>query len=171
MSKQVVLAIFNDEAAADAAVESLKAWDEVDDDIKANAIGVLVLDEKGKLKNHKLGRRTTGKGAGIGIALAVIAPPTLLAGAIGGGVLGALHKKGLGLDSADRERLASHLTGGKAAVGVLAAAGDQTYTISLKLTELGGTVDTFNVSEEDVAEVDEVAPAVEAAEAAAPDPA
>ena len=50
-------------------------------------------------------------------------------------------------------RLASHLTGGKAAVGVLAAAGDQAYTISLKLTELGGTVDTFNVTEEDVAEV------------------
>ena len=152
-------------------MESLQAWDEADDDIKANAIGVLVLDDKGKLKTHKLGRRTTGKGAGIGIVLAVIAPPTLLAGAIGGGVLGALHKKGLGLDGTDRERLASHLTGGKATVGVLAAAGDQAYTISLKLTELGGTVDTFNVSDEDVAEVDEVAPAVEAAEAAAPDPA
>ena len=101
MSKQVVLAIFNDEAAADAAVESLKTWDEADDDIKANAIGVLVLDDKGKLKTHKLGRRSTGKGAGIGVVLAVIAPPTLLAGAIGGGVLGALHKKGLGLDGAD----------------------------------------------------------------------
>ena len=54
---------------------------------------------------------------------------------------------------------------------MLAAAGDQAYKFSLKLTEIGGTVDTFNVSEEDVAEVDAVAPAVEAAEAAEPDPA
>ena len=101
--KQVVLAMFPDEAAADAAGQALKQWDKADDDIKLNAIGVLVLDGKGKVKTHKLGRRSTGKGAGIGVVLAVIAPPTLLAGAIGGGVLGALHHKGLGLTGEDRD--------------------------------------------------------------------
>ena len=166
--KQVVLAIFNDEAAADAAVESLKAWDKADDDIKANAIGVLVLDDDGKLKTRKLGRRSTGKGAGIGLVLAIIAPPTLVAGVIGGGVLGALHKKGLGLKDEDRDRIAAQLTDGKAAVGVLAA-NVEASAISAKLTELGGTAEVLTVSEEAVAEADEVAPAVEAAESAAPD--
>ena len=166
--KQVVLAVFKDEAAADAAVESLKAWDKADDDIKANAIGVLVLDDKGKVKTHKLGKRSTGKGAGIGLVLAVIAPPTLVAGVLGGGVLGALHHKGLGLKGEDRDRIAAELTDGKAAVGVLAAEVDAS-AISGKLAELGGTSEVLSVSEEAVAEVAEVAPAVEAAEAAAPD--
>src|SRR4051794_17498808 len=53
--KQVVLAIFKDEAAADQAVEAMKAWDKADDDVKLNALGVLVLDDKGKIKTHKLG--------------------------------------------------------------------------------------------------------------------
>ena len=84
-----------------------------------NAIGVLVLDDKGKIKTHKLGKRSVGKGAGIGLLLAVIAPPTLLAGVIGGGLLGAFHHKGLGLKAEDRDRIAAELAGGKAAVGVL----------------------------------------------------
>ena len=45
-----MLAFFADEAAADAAVEELKAWDELLYDIKLNAIGVLALDENGKVK-------------------------------------------------------------------------------------------------------------------------
>jgi len=167
--KQVVLAIFKDEAAADAAVVSLKAWDKADDDVKLNAIGVLVLDDKGKVKTHKLGKRSVGKGAGIGVVLAIIAPPTLLAGAIGGGVLGALHHKGLGIKSEERDQLAAELTDGKAAVGVLAANVDAA-AVSAKLTELGGTPQVLTVSEQDAAEADEVAPKVEAAEAAAPSP-
>jgi len=71
---------------------------------------VLVLDEKGKIKTHKLGRRSTGKGAGIGLVLALIAPPSLLVGVIGGGALGALHHKGLGIDAEDRNRIAKQLT-------------------------------------------------------------
>jgi hypothetical protein len=102
-SKTVVLAFFNDEPTADDAVEALKKWDKADDLVKLDAIGVLALDDKGKIKTHKLGKRSVGKGAGIGLVLAVIAPPTLLAGVIGGGLLGAFHHKGLGLKSADRE--------------------------------------------------------------------
>jgi uncharacterized membrane protein len=165
--KQVVLAIFSDEAAADSAVESLKAWDKADDDIKLNAVGVLVLNDKGKVKTHKLGKRSVGKGAGIGVVLAIIAPPTLLAGAIGGGVLGAMHHKGLGIKAEDRERIAAQLTDGKAAVGVLAGGFDASV-VSATLSELGGTAEVLSVSEKDAAEAAEVAPAVEAAEAAAP---
>lgn len=166
--KQVVLAIFANEAAADAAVEALKDWDKADDDIKLNAIGVLVLDDDGKIKTHKLGRRSTAKGAGIGLVLAIIAPVTLVGGVIGGGVLGALHHKGLGIKAEERDRIAAELSDGKAAVGVLAAEIDAAV-VSGKLTELGGAAEVLTVSEEAAAEADQVAPAVEAAEAAAPD--
>jgi predicted flap endonuclease-1-like 5' DNA nuclease len=168
MGKTVVLAFFNDEAAADDAVESLKSWDKADREVKLDAIGVMALDDKGKIKTHKLGKRSVGKGAGIGLVLAVIAPPTLLAGVIGGGLLGAFHHKGLGLKAADRERIASQLSGGQAAVGVLvnpAIAID----VSAKLTELGGTAEVHEVTEEAVAEVETAVPAVEAAELAAGD--
>ncbi len=166
--KTVVLAFFNDEVAADDAVESLKAWEKADNDIKLNAIGVMVLDDNGKIKTHKLGKRSVGKGAGIGILLAVIAPPTLLAGAIGGGLLGAFHHKGLGLNTDDRDRIAANLAGGKAAVGVLASA-DRAWLVKDKLTELGGTTEVHEVTEEVQAEVEEAVPAVEAAEVAAGD--
>ena len=79
--KQIVVAIFPDEAAADTAAQSLKDWDKLDDDVKLNTIGILVLDEKGKVKTQKIGRRSWGKGAGIGVVLAALTPPTLLAGA------------------------------------------------------------------------------------------
>ena len=167
-SKTVVLAFFNDEPTADDAVEALKAWDKGDDLVKLDAIGVLALDDKGKIKTHKLGKRSVGKGAGIGLVLAVIAPPTLLAGVIGGGLLGAFHHKGLGLKAADRERIASQLSAGQAAVGVLV---DPAIAIdvSAKLTELGGTAEVHEVTEEAVAEVETAVPAVEAAEIAAGD--
>ena len=110
--KQVVVAIFPDEAQADSAAKSLKDWDKLDDDVKLNAIGVLAIDENGKIKSHKIGKRSWGKGAGIGLVLAAISPPTLLAGALAGGVLGSLHHKGLGVDSAERDQIADALTNG-----------------------------------------------------------
>ncbi len=42
MGKTVVLAYFQNEAAADDAAESLKAWDQLDGQVKLNAVGVLV---------------------------------------------------------------------------------------------------------------------------------
>jgi hypothetical protein len=155
---QVILGIFANEAAADAAAETLKTWDKASDEIKLNAIGVLVVDDKGQIKEHKLGKRSVGKGAGIGLVLAVIAPPTLLAGVVGGGVLGAFHHKGLGIGPEDRERIGKELSGGKAAVGVLAADAEAPR-ISAKLIELGGKTEVHDVSDE----------ALEAVAAAAPE--
>ena len=162
--KRVVLAYFADEAAADAAVESLKAWDEIDDQVKLNAIGVLALDESGKVKAQKLGRRTVGKGAGIGLLLALITPVGL--GAVIAGVgIGALHHKGLGLKAEDRDRIAAELAGGKAGVGVLVE-DFEAAAVSAKLVELGGTLQEVAVSDEALAEVEEAAPAIDAASAA-----
>src|SRR6476661_10773982 len=67
--KQVVLAVFDDEAAADAAVDQVKSWDKATDEVKLSSIGVLVMDDKGKIKTNKMGARSTGKGAGIGLIL------------------------------------------------------------------------------------------------------
>lgn len=103
----VVLAIFKDEMAADVAGASLK-----DSGVaKKDAIGVLALNEKGELKTDKAGKRSMGKGAGIGTALALVTPVGLGVGIIGGGLLGSLHHKNLGLDDADRERIGRELQG------------------------------------------------------------
>ena len=152
----VVIAIFNDEVSADAAATSLK-----DSGVaKRDAIGVLVLGEDGKLKADKAGKRSWGKGAGIGAVVALATPVGLAAGLIGGGLLGGLHHKNLGLNEADRERIGSELEGGKAAVGVLAPVSEVTV-VADKLTELGGTAETHPVSDEGVEEAQTVAGAGE----------
>jgi len=154
---QMVLAFFADEAAADAAVRSLLAW-EKENDVMPRPIGVLVADENGQVNEQKLGTRSSKTGAGIGLVLAALAPPTLLAGMVGGAILGHFHHKGLGLTDADRERLAAELAGGKAAIGVLVEDDPEAAMISNKLTELGGTPEVHEVTEE----------ALEAVAAAAP---
>jgi hypothetical protein len=160
----VILGVFADEAAADAAVVALKAWDKASDEVKLTSIGVLVLDEKGALKTNKMGTRSKAKGAGIGLVLAIVAPPTLLAGVVGGAVLGAFHHKGLGMKTEDKARIGAELTGGKAAVGVLAK-GDEADLIAGKLAELGGDVEAIDVTDEALMAVAEAAPEAPAAEA------
>jgi uncharacterized membrane protein len=144
--KKVVLALFKDEGAADSAVSSLKAWDKTDDLVKMNAVGVLVLDDKGEVKTHKTGSRSITKGAGIGLILALLTPVGVTAGVVGGGLLGALHRKGLGLNEEDQDRISTELHDGKAAVGVLANA-DQADAIMQKMEELGGEPEVHAVPE------------------------
>jgi len=151
-NKVVVLAIFKDEPAADAAAQTLKDSGMVHHD----AIGVLVLNDKGEVKADKVGKRSTGKGAGIGLALALLTPVGLGAGIIGGGILGALHHKGLGLDKADRDRIGAELGDGKAAVGVLAPVAEAD-AVRARLTELGGAAEAHEVADEDLEEADAAA--------------
>jgi len=155
-SKQLVLAIFPSEAEADNAAEALKRWDDESDAIKLKSTGILVLDEKGNLKTDKVGRRSTGKGAGIGVILAMATPIGLAAGIIGGAALGALHHKGLGIKQEDRDRLGQELTGGKAAVGTVVDS-SEADAVSAKLGELGGTPETHELDDAAVAEVDAAA--------------
>jgi hypothetical protein len=148
----VVLAIFNNEASADVAAADLK-----DSGVaQGDAIGVLVLDEKGELKADKVGKRSAGKGAGIGAVAALVTPVGLVAGLVGGGLLGSLHHKNLGLDKADRARLGSELQGGKAAVGVLVPLSDAGFMAD-KLASMGGTPETHQVSAEAVEEATKAA--------------
>ena len=141
--RTLVLAIFGDETAADAAAAALRSSEALDTD----AIGVLAIDANGKLNEEKVGARSTGKGAGIGAALWLLGPVGLGVGVAGGAAAGALHHKGLKLDGSDRARITSELSDGKAAVGVLARGVDVQW-ISERLTELGGTPESHGVSED-----------------------
>jgi len=141
--KTVVLAIFDSEASADAAVVALKDSGLV----PADAIGVLVLDGDGQLKVGKVGARSTGEGAGIGAVLFLLGPAGVGIGLIGGSILGFLHHKGLGLAESDRYRIAAELWGGRAGVGVLAPAGDAA-AVSAELADLGGVPEIHAASDE-----------------------
>ncbi len=159
MLRQLVLAIFADEASADAAAEGLTLWAEQEaaakliDTHQIQALGVLVLDADGRLKTEKLGPRSTGTGAGIGIILAMLTPIGLAIGVIGGGILGALHHRSVFTSKDDRERLGRELQGGKAAVGVMT---DKTSAAAIlaELTSLGGQAETHELDDAAVAEID-----------------
>ena len=148
----VVLAIFQNEESADIAADDLKESGVAQGD----AIGVLALNESGQLKTEKVGKRSAGKGAGIGAIAALVTPVGLVAGLVGGGLLGSLHHKNLGLDKADRARLGSELEGGKAAVGVLVPLSDAGFMAD-KLASMGGTPETHEVSAKAVEEATQAA--------------
>ena len=164
MLRQLVVAIFENEAAADAAVEGLDRWagnlamETTVDAHELQAVGIMVLDEKGKLRIDKAGPRSTIAGAGIGVILAMLTPVGMAVGIIGGGILGALHHKRMWISDADRERIGRELTGGKAAVGVVT---DKTHVaaISAALTDLGGVPESHELDDAALAELDAAAAA------------
>ena len=111
----------------------------------------LVADlEDGELKTDKLGRHYgIVKGAVEGTVLTILLAP--IGGPLGltvlGGIIGGVSHKGLGLHSDDRDRLSAALTDGHAAIGVLVK-NDDAATVSDKLTELGGTPETHDVTDD-----------------------
>lgn len=161
--KVVVLSIFDTEEKADEAAAALKQWDKATEDIKLGGIGILVKDEDGKIKEHKVGPRRGKKGAGVGLVLGVVAAiPTgglsLAAGAAGGLVGGALvgsvfHKGFSELGEDDAARLSKELDIGHAVVGVLVAPTD-TDAVSAELTRLGGRSETHKLSGEELEQAD-----------------
>jgi uncharacterized membrane protein len=146
--KQLVLAFFDTEAAADEAVMAIKKWDKASKEIKLGAIGVLVKDEGGKIKTHKLGKRKTGTGVVLGVLAGILSGGvTVLGGAVAGGIIGAFFHKGLGLSKDDLARIESELDGGKAAVGVLVGP-KKADSLSAKLAKLGGKPEIHKVTME-----------------------
>ncbi len=152
--KQLVLVYYGNEGAADEAVESLKQWDKASKEIKLGAIGILAKDHKGVVKTQKVGKRNTGVGALLGAIAAVLSGGlSLVGGVVGGGIIGALFHKGLGISKEEMAKIDGHLNDGKAAVGVLVKA-DEVAAVTAKMTELGGMAsESFEVSDEVVEEV------------------
>jgi hypothetical protein len=154
--KQLVLGIFKDEEAAEAAVGMLRGGIDDYTEIDFGAMGILVLDENGKLKEHKMGQRSGGKGAAIGLAVAALTPVGLAA-IVGGAAIGHFRQQGPGFSADDQARLTAELAGGKAALGVIVAP-EKAALMQEIMTDLGGKAQAHEVSDE----------AVEAATAAAP---
>ncbi len=145
---QLVLAFFANEDAADEAVRQIKDWDKATKEIKLGSIGVLVKDDKGKIKTQKVGARHTTTGAAAGVLAAVLSGGvSLVGGVVLGSLVGAFIHKGLGMSKEDLARIGGELDGGKAAVAVLASA-DEASAVSAKLAELGGTPETHEVTDE-----------------------
>lgn len=154
MAKKILtLALFDTEPAADTAAAALK-----DSGVaKHDAIGVLALDDKGEVKVDKVGARSTGKGAGIGAVLWLLGPVGVGVGVVGGGLLGTLHHKGLGLDDDDKARISKELEDGHAAVGVLTEP-DDASAVSDFLAGQGGATETHEASDEALDHAAEQAP-------------
>jgi len=112
-----------------------------------DAIGVLALDADGKLKQDKVGKRSTGKGAAIGGVIAVFSTAVLGPAVLAGAAVGALHHKNLGLSDADKARLTVELNAGKAAVAVMAHS-DTAPAISDHLTQRGGTTESHELTDD-----------------------
>jgi hypothetical protein len=144
--RHLVLAVFPTEPAADNAVVALKRSDIAHGD----AIGILVLDGNGDLKQEKCGSRSVGKGAAIGGVLVLLGPAALGAGILGGAFAGGFHHKSLGLSDDDKARLEGELASGKAAVGVLADVRNAP-AIAEFLIEFGGAPQTHELSDEVIA--------------------
>ena len=171
MLRQLVLAIFSDEASADAAAEEFNRWAgreaaaKMIDTHQIQAMGVLVLDAEGKLKTEKLGPHSIGAGADIGLVLAMLTPIGMAVGIIGGGILGALHHKSLIISKGDRERIGHELEGGKAALAVVT---DKTSAqgIAAELASLGGAPESHDLDDAAVAAVEDGAAAAAATKTA-----
>lgn len=146
--KQLVMAFFANEDAADEAVKALKKWGKRNKKVKLDAIGVLVKDDKGKVKTHKLGKRKTALGA-ILFAIAGILSGgiTVVGGAIFGGILGSFFHKGLGMSKDDLAKIDGNLDDGKAAVAVLVKS-KQANKVTDELAALGGEAKTHAVTSE-----------------------
>src|SRR5512139_3857982 len=142
MANQLVLAFFTTEDEAEYAVNEIKGWDKASKEVKLGAIGVLVKDDKGKIDTRKLGARKGKTGAVLfGLAALLTGGMSVIGGAVLGGIFGSLFHKGLGMSKEDLARIDGSLSGGKAAVAVLANA-DEAELITAKLIELGGEAES-----------------------------
>jgi hypothetical protein len=155
---QLILAFFENEGAADSAAAALQEWAKSNRNVRLDAIGILVKDQNGEVKTHKLGPHHGASGLGVGMALGVVAAVasggiTLLegvaVGGLGGGGIGFLFHKGLGMSKEDAERIAGRLDAGHAAVGIVAIPA-QAKAMAEKLEELGGEPEMHEVSSEDM---------------------
>jgi uncharacterized membrane protein len=151
-SQALVLGFFESEAAAESAANELQGMDKAVAGIKFDNIGILVKDEKGNIKTHKLGKRHTGAGIALGgLAAVLTGGASLLAGAAIGGAIGHFAQKGLGMSKEDLTRMSGALDGGKAAVGILVHE-SEAKAVTSWMQGVGGKTESYTVSEEAVAE-------------------
>jgi uncharacterized membrane protein len=150
--KQLVIAFFASEDAADTAVEAMKQWDKDTKEVDLGPVAVLVKDDKGKIKEQKVGSRhfLTGVAGGV-LAAALSGGVSLLAGVVIGGALGGFFHKGTGIAKEDLERINGELEGGRAAIAVVVT-NEEAEAVAAQFAALGGTVESHEVAEEAISE-------------------
>lgn len=167
--QQLVLGFFADEQAAQKAAAELQGMDRSVLGIKFDNIGIMVKDDKGKVKAKLEGPRHTGLGLVLGGLAAVLTGGlSLIVGVVLGGVLGHFVHKGLGLAKEDLARIGGELDGGKAAVAIMVPE-SEAKAVTSWMQSVGGVTESHAVSEEVVAEAAaQVAASPEVVEATAP---
>jgi uncharacterized membrane protein len=182
-NRNLIVAYFPDEDAADAAARQLKHWDKGTKEVKLGGMGIIT-QKKGKLKTHYVGARAGGTGAKWGtilgatggLATGVMVVTGVLTGGLGlipgaiaglavGTVGGSLFHKRIGMTDDDRARLEAYLANGGAALAVMADDAEVEPTRA-EIAGLGGKVEQYTLPDDVLEEVDETQEVVEEAEEA-----
>lgn len=153
-NEHVVVALFGDRAAAEAAIERLKKWDKASDDIKLGAIGLLY-KEDGEIKST-IGRQG-GRGLRVGALVGVIAGALSRGNDSADGAISSFFAKSLHLNEAECEALGVELELGKAAV-VVTCDEYEVMPTRRTLEKAGGAVKVYEVptgAVDDAAALDE----------------
>ncbi len=153
---ELVIAYFPAADEAQEAGKQLKEWDKDLKHVELGAISILTIDDKGKLKEEKVGARSGGKGAKwgtiAGAALGILSGGvTLIGGALvglaAGSLGGTLFHKSIGMSDEDQIKLENHLKGGGAALAVMLDMEEMESTVA-QLQRLGAEVATYNIPQQ-----------------------
>lgn len=162
---KLVIAYFPSADEAQAAGKQLKEWDKELKNIDLGAIGILTMDDKGKLKEEKIGDRAGGKGAKWGViagaTLGILSGgATLIGGALVGlavgGLGGSLFHKKIGMSDEDQAQLVQHLKDGGAALAVMVNPDEMEAAVS-QLNRLDAEVATYNIPQQVLDDVERTA--------------
>lgn len=171
-NRNLIITYFPSREEAERKSEALREWDKDRGDVKLGGMGIITLDENGKLKTNKVGARAGGTGAKWGTILGATAGIlsggiTLIGGAVvglaAGAVAGALFHKKIGMEDEDKERLVRHLQDGGAALAVMVD-DEEIEATKFQLLSLGGSVENYLVPDETMDELDEAADAADVEE-------
>jgi hypothetical protein len=152
-NNNVVVAFFKDEARAQSAIDTLKTWDDADDEVKLGAIGT-IYKEGDKVKTHV--PHKVGKGAVVGATVGIIAGALtggigllggVLAGGAMGGVTGAFLKQDVNLNEEEIDRIGEQLDAGSYAV-VVACDDYEVDPVREQMKDSGGDVWEYAVTKE-----------------------
>jgi uncharacterized membrane protein len=162
---ELVIAYFPSADEAQEAGKQLKKWDKENKHLKFGAISILTMNDKGKLKEEKVGARAGGKGAKWGViagaALGILSGgATLIGGALvglaAGGLGGSLFHKKIGMSDEDQTKLEQHLKDGGAALAVMMDLEEMEAAVS-QLNRLGAEVATYNIPQQVLDDVERMA--------------
>jgi uncharacterized membrane protein/predicted flap endonuclease-1-like 5' DNA nuclease len=149
----LVVAYYINAAAAHAAADDLKRWDDKNKEVKLGAMAVMTINDRGELHADEIGQRNTGSGAlwgtAIGVAAGILTAgigliPGLILGAGAGAGIGALSHKDVGMSDEQHEEMVAYLKDGGAALAVMADDFEIEDTLA-QMVAAGGRTESYRV--------------------------